>query len=146
MSVLTGVMTNKGRETLAKSFGNVGGYSLSRAAKFVFGEGGFELIGGLKQAKVPNPALTDIEADGISLYRFEKLFVAADVAFIAPSTIEFRCKLDPTEANDDGTGDSPEFFELGLFDDSNNLIVYATFDAQTKTATKSLITYIQCPF
>jgi len=144
MSVLTGVMTNKGRETLAKSFGNVGGYSLSRAVKFVFGEGGFEIVGGVKQPKIPNPALTDIEADGISLYRFEKLLTAADVAFIPPSTIEFRCKLDPTEANDDGTG--PEFFEMGLFDDSNNLIVYATFDAQTKVETKSLITYIQCPF
>ena len=146
MAVLTGTMTNIGRETLAKSFGNVGGYPLSRAVKFAFGEGGFETIAGAKQPKSPNPALLDIEADGISLYRFEKQLITADVAFIAPSTIEFRCKLDPTEANDDGTGNSPEFFEIGLFDDADNLIVYATFDAQTKVATKSLITFLQIPF
>ena len=146
MSVLTGVLTNKGRETLAKSFGNVGGFPLCRATKFAFGEGGFDFVGGVKEPKVPSPSLTNIEADGITLYRFEKNLTTADVTFLAPSTIEFRCKLDPTEANDDGTGNSPEFFEVGLFDDNNNLIVYATFDAQTKVATKALITFIQVPF
>lgn len=143
---LTGVMTNRGREVLAKSLGNVGGFSLVRAVKFAYGEGGFEIIGGGRVPKEPNPALTDIEADGISLFRFDKNLVPADITFIAPSTIEFRCKLEPSEANDNGTGGSPRFFELGLFDDDDNLLVYSTFDEQTKVATKSLTTYLQVFF
>ena len=145
-STITGVVTNIGREVLAKSFGNIGGFSLVRAVKFAYGEGGFQIVGGGRIPKEPDPTLTDIEADGVSLFRFEKTLLAADVTFIAPSTIEFRCKLDPSEANDDGTGSSPKFFELGLYDDDDNLIVYATFDEQTKVATKSLITYLQVFF
>lgn len=143
---LTGVVTNRGREVLAKSLGNIGGFSLVRAVKFIYGEGGYQIVGGGKAPKVPDPSLTDIEADGISLYRFEKNLVPADITFIAPSTIEFRCKLDPSEANDNGFGGSPKFFELGIYDDDDNLLVYSTFDEQTKVATKSLSTYLQVFF
>jgi len=143
---LTGVMTNRGREVLAKSLGNIGGFPLVRAVKFAYGEGGYQIVGGGRVPKVPDPSLTDIEADGVSLFRFEKSYVPADITFIAPSTIEFRNKENPSEANDNGFGASPKFFELGLYDDDDNLLVYSTFDEQTKVATKSLSTYLQVFF
>ena len=143
---LTGVMTNRGREVLAKSLGNVGGFNLVRAVKFIYGEGGFETVSGGKVPKEPDPSLTDIEADGVTLFRFEKSLIPADITFIAPSTIEFRCKIEPSEANDNGSGASPKFFELGLYDDDDNLLVYSTFDEQTKVATKSLTTFLQVFF
>lgn len=146
MTTLTGVLTNKGRELIAKSLGNVGGFSFTRAVRFEYGEGGFQIVGGARVPKVPDPSLTDLEADGVTLYRYNKAFIPADVSFVAPSTIEFRCKLDPSEANDDGSGGSPKFFEIGLFDDADNLLAYATFEEQTKVATKSLISYVQIYF
>jgi len=147
---LQGVLTNKGRELLAKSFGNIGGFNMCRIVKFAYGEGGCETNpAGGRSPKLPDPSLTDLEAKVLSApdnYFFEKIIGAADVTFVMPSTIEFRCKLNPTDANDDGYGNPPKFFELGLYDDFGNMIAYTTFDEQTKTETKSLITYVQVVF
>lgn len=144
---LEGVVTDIGREVLAKSIASIAGYPDSYAYSFKYGEGGFIQTGSGKVPKDPNPALLDIEASGApGELKFEKLFTAVDMTFVSPSTIELRCKLDPTEANDDGLGDSPKFFELGVFDQNGNMLAYATFDEQTKTATKSLISYVQIHF
>jgi hypothetical protein len=150
-TVLQGVLTNKGREFIAKSFGNIGGFNMCRIVKFAYGEGGWVTSpSGGRSPKLPDPALTDIEAKTTATapdnYYFEKVIGASDVTFVMPSTIEFRCKLNPTDANDDGYGNPPKFFELGLYDDFGNMIAYTTFDEQTKTETKSLITYVQVVF
>jgi hypothetical protein len=144
---LEGVVTDKGREVLAKSLATLAGYPSVYAYSFKYGEGGWVQTGSGKIPKDPNPALLDVEATGAAGdMKYEKNFIAADMTFISPSTIEFRCKLDPTEANDDGLGNSPKFFELGIFDQNGNMLSYATFDEQTKTATKSLISYVQVSF
>lgn len=156
-TVLQGVMTNKGRELLAKSFGNVGGFPLIRAVSFGYGEGGYTVSGTGKIPKTPDPTLLTLEAVTMpppENFIFGHNFVAADVSFISPSTIEFRCRLVPSEANDDGYGNLPKFFELGIFDGpldafnkpTGNMICYTTFDEQTKSATKSLVSYIQVVF
>jgi hypothetical protein len=156
-TVLQGIMTNKGRELLAKSFGSVGGFSLKTAISFGYGEGGFTVSGGGKVPKTPDPTLLNLEAASLPApdnYIYGHDFTAADITFIAPSTIEFRCRLVPSEANTDGSGNLPKFFELGIFDgaiNSNNIpqgnmLCYTTFDEQTKSATKSLISYIQVVF
>ena len=145
--VLTGVVTTKGREVLAKSFGAIAGYPLCRVHHFVYGEGGWVDLGAGKTPKTPDPALLDVEATGVpGNYKHSKDLVAADINFLSPSTLEIRCKLNPTEANDDGLGNYPKFFELGVFDENGNMIVYCTFDEQTKTPTKSLISYVQVYF
>ena len=156
-TVLQGVMTNKGRELLAKSFGAIGGFPLVTSISFAYGEGGYIVSGGGKVPKTPDPTLLTLDAYTQSPpdnFVFGHDITAADVTFIAPSTIEFRCRLVPSEANDDGYGNLPKFFELGIFDgpvDSNNqptgnMLCYTTFDEQTKTATKSLISYVQVVF
>lgn len=156
-SVLQGVMTDKGREVLAKSFGMVGGYTTVAALSFGFGEGGYTISGGGRVPKTPDPALLDLEArtnPPPDDFIYGHNITPADITFIPPSTIEFRCKLVPSEANDDGYGNPPKFFELGIFDGvvdgshkpQGNMIAYTTFDEQTKSATKSLITYVQITF
>jgi len=157
-TVLQGVMTNKGRELLAKSFGNIGGFPLVAAISFAYGEGGYIVSGTGKVPKTPDPTLLALEASSLPPpddFTFGHNFIAADISFISPSTIELRCRLTPSEANDDGHGNLPKFFELGIFDKpvignkpdpTANLLCYTTFDEQTKSATKSLISYIQVTF
>lgn len=145
--VVTGVVTNKGRETFAKSMGSIGGFTLTRAYKFRIGMGGYITTLAGRVPKVPDPSKTIIEATGApgDAY-FEKLFGSTDFQFIVPSTIQIRCRLDPTEFNDDGLGNAPRLFEIGIFDDYNNLLVYATFDEETKAPTKVLTNFIQVIF
>jgi hypothetical protein len=157
-TVLQGVMTDKGRELLAKSFGNAGGFALVSAVSFGYGEGGFTISGTGKVPKTPDPTKLDLEARTLNVgteddFVFGHNFGPTDVTFIAPSTIELRCKLVPSESNDDGHGNLPKFFELGIFDGpvvnnkpTGNMLAYTTFDEQTKSSTKSLVSYIQVVF
>jgi hypothetical protein len=155
-TVLQGVMTNKGREILAKSLGYRGGFPLVFGNSFGYGEGGYTVSGTGKIPKTPDPTMLDLEAAALpplDNFIFGHDIGITDVTFIAPSTIEFRCKLVPSEANDDGYGNLPKFFELGIFDGpivankpTGNMIAYTTFDEQTKSSTKSLISYIQVVF
>lgn len=148
--ILTGVVTNRGRELFAKSLGSLGGFDLVQAVKFRYGEGGFiEVPGGGKIPKEPDPTLLNVEAptwNPAPLFSFEKPLTPSDFNFIAPFTIEIRCRLNPSEANLNLSLLSPKFFELGIFDGNSNMLAYATFDEQTKTATKSLISFVQIFF
>lgn len=155
-SILTGIVTNIGREVFAKDFGNqLGGFGTAnaRAYKFKFGEGGFIDTGSGRVPKDPadGATLTDVEAAGDpSLFSFEKLFVSTDYTFIQTTPdsniMQLRCRLVELEANDNGFGDSPRFFEIGIFDDDDNMLIYTTFSEQTKTASKILTNFIQVLF
>lgn len=147
MAILTGIFTSKGRETLAKSFGQIGGFPYTNAVYFKIGMGGYIVSGDGRVPKAPNPALLDIEATGAAGDFFlQKNLVTTDFTFIAPSTMQVRCRVEPTEANDDGNGNAPRFFELGLFDANNNLLIYSTFPEQTKQANKILTNFVQAYF
>ena len=148
-SLLTGVITNKGREIFAKAFGNISTGIETRAFKFKYGEGGFidTISGRVPKSPQDGVGLLDVEsASDAGLFTFEKALVALDLTFIAPSTMQVRCRLVGSEANDDGFGNSPAFFEIGIFDDSDNMLVYTTFSEQTKTPTKILINFVQVIF
>lgn len=146
-ALVTGVVTNIGRERLAKSFGNVAGFPICRAKYFKIGEGGFIIDGDNRIPKDPSPALTNVEATGApGDFFFQKNFVSTDFTFLSPSIMQLRCRLNPLEANDDGTADSPRFFEIGIFDDTNAMIIYTTFPEQTKQSNKILTNYIQVYF
>lgn len=145
MAVINGVVTNAGRAALAKAVGYLGGFDLSYASDFKIGEAGYVVTPSGNVPKDPDPSLTDIESVG-TMYYFTKALIASDFSFISPSTIQIRCRLVPTEANDDGLGNNPRFFELGVFDQNGIMLFYATFDEQLKNATKTLVIYMQVQF
>lgn len=147
-AVITGVVTDLGRELFAKSLANVAGFNIARAVTFKMGMGGYLIgPGGLRIPKTPNPALTDVEATNVpgDIY-FQKTFVPADFLFISPSTMQVRCRLDLGDANDDGLGNAPRYYELGIFDDYGNMLVYATFGEMSKTPTKVITALVQIYF
>lgn len=148
MAVLVGTITNEGRRRQAESWiGTLAGYPYMSVKYFKIGEGGWISDGINKIPKNPNPALTDIEADGSpgNSY-FQKNIATNKVLFIAPSTAQIDCTLEISEGNDNGLGESPQYFEIGLFDEYDNMIVYATFPGETKNDVKILRHYLLCVF
>jgi hypothetical protein len=118
---------------------------------YKIGEGGYQLgPGGSKQPKTPDPSLIDIEADSVSgLFAYDKDLTATDLSIEVDGSITYaklRCFLDYSEANDDGFGDPPEFFEIGIFDPNDVMLIYATFPGETKNASKTLNHIIKANF
>ena len=152
--VIQGVFTDTGRAAIAQSM--LGPlvrppYNETYFTYFKIGTGGYLLgPGGSKQPKTPDPSLTDIESDSVSgLFEYEKTLTASDLSLEVDGTITYaklRCFLDYTEANDDGSGNSPEFFEIGIFDPNNVMLIYATFPGETKNASKTLNHIIKANF
>jgi len=146
---LTGIITNRGREIFAKAFGRLGTGIESYAFKFKYGEGGFIQTVNGRIPKDPDDgvALLDVEAESTpGLFAFSKNLVVTDLTFIAPSTMQVRCRLVELDANDNGFGENPRFFELGVFDQNDNLMIYTTFAEQTKTSNKILTNFVQVVF
>lgn len=148
MSVLVGTITNKGRERQAESWiGTLAGYPYVSLKYFKIGEGGWISDGFNKIPKNPNPALLDIEADGSPGNTYVQKNITTDkVLKILPSTAQIDCTLELVEGNDNGYGESPQYFEIGLFDEYDNMIVYATFPGETKNDVKILRHYLLCVF
>ena len=96
-------------------------------------------------------SLLDVEAAADpGLFLFEKDFVSTDFTFSQPtptnSIMTCRCRLAELEANDNGFGEAPRFFEIGIFDEADNLLVWTTMSEQTKTATKILTNFVIVQF
>lgn len=147
--ILQGVFTDEGKRQIRNSLaGSLIGAPHTRLVKYKIGEGGFVTTAG---GRVPNDPFAregenDIEADGASLYFFEKNFGAGDISINPDGSIRFDVIVEYEEANDNGTGDDPSFFEIGLFDQDDNLIVYATFPEETKNNSKRLIHHMDLYF
>lgn len=157
-NVIQAIVTNKGREMLAKSFGGVsGGYDWSYGSYFRIGTGGYIDNGLILEPVTPDPSLTELQATTSGIFEYKKTIQPADILFVGPSTIQFRCFLDLLEANgnpldeadtlapEDGPkqsgslgGNPPTFFELGIFDFNSNMIAYGTFPSETKLDNKTL--------
>lgn len=75
-------------------------------------------------------------AQGIDFYAC-KLIQPAFVS-VSGSDLIVQCRLEGPEANDDGTGNPPHFYELGIFDQDDDMIAYVTFEEQVKTSTVAL--------
>lgn len=145
--VVSAVVTDIWREKLARIYANdatLGSFRLPLS--FKIGEGGWTDPGAGKEPIPPDVTLTDVTAGGFpagSQYIFSKDLSGVDLTFTSPSRLEIRCFISASEANDDGTGAPPEFFELGVFDDTvgngfGNMLVYSTFPIEIKTASKAL--------
>jgi hypothetical protein len=133
------------REKLARIYvddAGLGAFSLP--FQFKMGEGGWTDPGGGKEPLPPDATLTDVTA-GTGMYVspgdyiFTKALVpASDFTFVASTRAQIRCLTLTGEANDDGYGNPPEFFELGIFDAAGNMLVYSTYPLEVKTASKAL--------
>ena len=152
--VISAVLTNSGRQALAQSFGGTtGGFSWSYAKYFKIGVANYTG----SEPNAPSVLATDIYSVASGAFYYRKSFIPADVLFISPSTIQFRCFLDTGDANGnsfnepdtassaDGpknsstlAGNAPVFYELGIFDPQNVLIAYGTFPGEAKLNTKTL--------
>jgi hypothetical protein len=142
--VVSAVVTDVWRTKLARIYAGL--ESFSGPLSFKIGEGGWTDPGGGKEPIPPDTALTDVTAGDVgyapdSQYVFTKNFAGGDITFTAPTRLEIRCFVASSEANDDGSGAAPEFFEIGIFDGAagaGTMLVYSTFPIEIKTASKAL--------
>ena len=141
--VVSAVVTNAWRTKLAQIY--QGGAVFAQPLSFQIGEGGWTNPGGGKEPIPPNVALIALTASGYpsgSQYIFTKVLTGGDLTFTSPTRLEIKCVVASSEANDDGGGNPPEFFELGIFDDATpslgTMLCYSTFPIEIKTSSKSL--------
>lgn len=152
------VMTNDGRAVLAQSFGGPsGGFVFSYGKYFKIGTAAYQSSPQGNVPQNPNPALHDIQSVVSGVFWYRETFDSTDILFVSPFTIQFRCMLDVSSANGnpliepdtvsgvDGpknsnslSGNTPIFFEIGLFDQNDNMVAYGTFPGETKLNTKIL--------
>lgn len=152
------LMTNGGRQALAKSFGGPsGGFLYSYGQYFKMGTAGWQSGPSGPVPQNPQPSYTDIQSIVSGVFWYRQTFQPADILFVSPFTIQFRCMLDASSANgnpmiepdtpsnQDGpklssslSGDAPVFFEIGLFDENDVMVGYGTFPGETKLNTKIL--------
>jgi hypothetical protein len=115
---------------------------LAAVDSFKVGEGGYKVELSGNVPRTPDPTLTDLDivvnpgqyVDPTT--PFQKALVLADFTkTYSPAgfpILEVSCLLDFLEYNDDGLGNFPEIYEIGLFA-GTTMIAYGTFDQQTKT-------------
>ena len=129
----SGVFTDAYREKYADLAGDlVTIESQMPLVYFSVGEGGYQIVGGNKVPKTPDPTKTDIEAtiDAVppsattsaTGVRFVKALPGGSVS-VAGNQVTIVCELDAAEADLDGNshltgnlGGDPEIFELGIYD------------------------------
>lgn len=139
---ISAIVTNRWRDKLANIYANeslYGGFSVP--TYFKIGEGGWENTPSGKQPKTPNPTLTDITAESYPLsssYWWRGDLTDLDLSYTSPGRLEVRCIVPSGEANVDNVGNAPEFYELGIFDANDTLLVYTTFPVEIKTDSKTL--------
>jgi hypothetical protein len=121
--------------------------------EFKVGEGGWIASSGGPVPRTPDPTLQDVDAiENPSRYpsdsqgTFAKALGPADMSYDVPTkTLTVSCGLDFGEFNDDGNGNQPQIYEIGLFSDHPTagriMVAYGTFPEILKTpATAPVIT------
>lgn len=117
-------------------------------AFFRIGEGGFVTQpGGLQVPADPDDtglgysSLDDVVAQGVGvngLFRFQKTLTLADLTIDGQNVLYVRCLVDYGEANDNGLGAAPKFYELGVYDTNQVLVAYGTFPEEEKTPLRQI--------
>lgn len=143
---VVGIIPYKARQTWAEADAGTG-VGHSRFAQFKIGCGGWEDVGG---EKVPIDPTTKYDLEDLdcienagsypveSRFHFDKALSVSDISYEADRKSRATCVVSFTEANDDGYGNPPEFFEIGIFDQNGVMVVYGTFPKETKTPDKEL--------
>jgi hypothetical protein len=148
--VLEAVFTDTGVELLIKGFGSAAYGALAGVDSFKAGEGGYIIAAGGAISRDPSAHVTETDIDiivdagrpaGSKRYStpsttpyFQKSLVSGDFDYSSTPypTLYVSCILDFGEYNDDGDGNYPEIWEIGLFSGSD-MVAYATFDKQIKS-------------
>jgi len=140
---------------------------------FKIGEGGWIDPGGGKVPRTPDAALRRLSSPLIQdldavvdptravidqryasqeRATFEKALVPTDFLFEAPTIIRVRCLLDFAEFNDDGFGNDPNLYEIGIYSDHPTesgeklMVAYATFPLQVKDNSKQIENLVRIVF
>lgn len=144
---------------------------------FKVGEGGFIDPGGGKAARTPvndlrrltGALVQDIDAAvdptraGIDqryaadeVATFSKSISPTDVSAAGTTGIEIECLLDFADFNNDGNGNDPEIWEIGIFtdhpeiagldSDQGLMIAYGTFPIEVKDNTKQILNVVRIIF
>jgi len=82
------------------------------------------------------------------LFTFRKVLGTSDVILFGanPAITEVTTLVAAGEANLDQLSNSPDFYEIGLFDEDGVMVSYCTFDVQTKVIGVQLASIIQLVF
>jgi len=93
-------------------------------------------------AGVTNPAGRACHKASEPLYVFRKTLTVGDVLFnsVLPAITEITCSVASGEANADQQSNTPEFYEVGIFDNDGVMVGYLTFDKQEKIVGVQLVT------
>lgn len=139
-NIVQAVLSDSFRAKLAEIYSNTTPWAAIDS--FKIGCGGWASTPSGHQPVVPDKVLVDLTA-GTGIYTGSYAYVFTknsftSIAFIAPQQVQVVCTVDVGEANDDGFGNPPEFFELGIFDADGVMLAYSTFPMEVKTADKSL--------
>lgn len=114
-------------------------------AYFRIGEGGWQPQGLSRVPRTPLASQTDLDclANPVS-YPVDSRFVyqkdLSPISFSSPSpnVAEVACVVLPDDANNDGLGFPPEFYEIGLYTADGILLAYRTFGMQQKLPDRAL--------
>jgi hypothetical protein len=167
MAIIAGVVTDDARVFWPQE--KSGLVTFNVIDEFKVGEGGWIDPGSGKVRRIPDPALRNpvtglqdidaaIDADrpvvqqrypADSRATFTKSLTVADMLFETPSILRVAIRLDFGEFNDDGFANSPELWEVGIFQDhplagsvypagTKLMVGYATFPQETKSAAVQL--------
>lgn len=143
-----GLITNDGRRLMAEQMGRKS--DTIGIDTFRVGEGGFTTVSGNKEPKDPDPTRSTLESQNDSnLFTFQDSIPSGDIIVTEDSNViseastgapvlQVTVLVEDTEANDDGSGNHPEFFEVGLFDDNDIMVFYGTYPGETKTSSTTL--------
>ena len=82
------------------------------------------------------------------LFTFRKTLSTSDVVFFSanPAITEVTTLVGASEANATQLAASPNFYEIGGFDEDGVMVFYCTFDVQVKVAGVQLVTIVQLVF
>lgn len=143
MATIPATWTNSGMTLITQRLANITG-SLGVIATFKVGEGGWQDTPSGRQPRVPDPTLTDLDCivnpsryPADSQATFSKALGGGDITWTSPGTIACSCVLAMGDFNNDGFGNFPEIWEIGIFVGAT-MIGYATFPMETKTPAAAL--------
>jgi len=161
MALYTAVVTSVGADKIIKYPGGLIS-PVDLISYFKVGEGGWVDPGTGREPRTPDPSLTDLDIIedvaripankrynvGENMGYFTKSLVAGDFSSPASGILRVSCMLLNAEYNLESDGTliydvggpyaSPEIWEIGLFDQDNDMILYGTFAKETKDATKQI--------
>ena len=159
MAEIIAVVTDLGRALFPQMLGGL--VAFSAVDHFKIAEGGWIDPGGGKVPRLATDARAFTDVDAVldvsravmdqrypadSRAVFQKSFVGGDLTYVPPTTLRCRCFLDFGEFNNDGFGNSPELWELGVFDAAGNLLGYGPMPIEIKDVTKQLENFMRFVF